>query len=279
MQPRATPFAISFLTLFPETLATWTSSSIWGRAQKAGIVDVDLRQIREYATDKHRKCDDSPCGGGPGLVMRVDVVHRALQATIHDHEKKYAAPSESTATESDKPRRRCVILLEAAGRPFRQEDARALAEYDHLVFLCGHYEGIDTRIREYCDESFSIGDYVLTGGELAALVIADATMRLLPGALGNIDSAVDESFQNHLLEHQQYTRPISYDGKAVPPVLLSGNHRAIERARRRDQMLRTQKMRPDLWSRWERSKADEKIWKDTNIPSLSPVAVTVDEDS
>lgn len=253
------PFAATFVTLFPEAVRSYTSSSILGRAQKADRLVVDDVQIRDFALDKHKNVDDSPCGGGPGLVMRIDVVERALHAAIERDE-------EAAGT----PRRHRVVLFDAAGKTFTQADAERLATYDHVVFLCGRYEGIDARIHDVVDERISIGDFVLTGGEVAGMVVLDATARCLPGVLGNDASAVDESFENGLLEHRQYTRPITHNGRSVPEVLTSGNHGLIDKARRKDQLLRTQRLRPDLFADVELDKKTQKLLKDDRVPSLSP---------
>ena len=247
-------FRASVLTLFPDSIRSIVDASILGRAQKGGILEVEGVDVRAFAQDKHKTVDDSPCGGGPGMILRVDVVHRALQDAI------------ARAGE----RRRRVVLLDAAGAAFKQADARRLATYEHLVLVCGRYEGVDARVAAYVDEAVSIGDYVLTGGELAALVVLDATARHLPGVLGNEASRGDESFEQGLLEHRQYTRPIEYDGRAVPPVLLSGNHRDVARARRKDALARTASLRPDLYARHARTKDDEKILADDRVPTLEP---------
>jgi tRNA (guanine37-N1)-methyltransferase len=251
-----TTFKATVLTLFPDSIRSIVDASILGRAQKAGILAVEGVDVRAYAEDKHRTVDDSPCGGGPGMILRVDVVHRALQDVVA----------------RDGGARRRVVLLDAAGATFRQADARRLATYEHLVLVCGRYEGVDARVAAYVDESISIGDYVLTGGELAALVVLDATARQLPGVLGNEASRGDESHERGLLEHRQYTRPITYDGRSVPPVLMSGNHRDVERARRKDALVRTAALRPDLYARVDRAKADEKLLADDDVPTLEPTS-------
>ena len=200
-----------------------------GRAISSGILVTHDVQIRDFATDKHKTVDDSSCGGGPGQLMKVDVVAPAIRA----------------AKELNIENTR-VILLDPAGQLFTQADSRRLASHEHLIFVCGRYEGIDARIEHYVDESLSIGNYVLTGGELAALVILDATIRHLPGVLGNTESAATESHEDNLLEHRQYTRPIEYEGHRVPEVLIGGNHEAIRSFRQADRVQRTRAMRPDI---------------------------------
>lgn len=221
---------ISFVTLFPEQFQSVLSSSILGRAIKNGVFEAGFVNIRDHGSGKYKKVDDTPCGGGAGQVMRVDVVHKAILAA------KNTYPEQKT----------CVILTDPAAPLFKQEDAERYSKYDHLVFVSGRYEGIDARIKHYVDESRSIGDYVLSGGELASLVMADATVRLLPGALGNEASLQSESHQNKQLEYDQYTRPVSYDGHPVPEVYLSGDHKKIALAREQEQLNKTKKIRPDL---------------------------------
>ena len=215
------------LTLHPDMCAGPVRTSILGRAQKAGLIDVVVHDLRQWAEGKHRQVDDTPYGGGSGMVMRVDVVDRGIQAVC--------------GTDSH------VILTDPTGRPFQQADAQRLAEKKHIVLVCGHYEGIDARVREnLVDEVMSIGDYVLTGGELPALVIIDAVARLLPGVLGNPNSADTESFTNGLLEAPQFTRPREYRGWSVPDVLLSGHHGQIREWRENEGRVLTEAVRPDL---------------------------------
>lgn len=218
---------VDVLTLFPAMVEPALTHSILGRAAKAGVWSLGLHDIREHGLGRHRTVDDSPYGGGSGMVMRADVVGAAIEAV---------------RTEASH-----VILLEPGGTPFSQEVARRLAGHAHLVLVCGHYEGIDARVGEaLVHESISIGDYVLTGGELAACVVVDAVVRLLPGALGNAGSTVEESFSEGLLEYPQYTRPPEWAGRAVPEVLLSGDHARVARWRREQAELRTRALRPDL---------------------------------
>ena len=241
---------ITVLTLFPESLASVLDASILGRARAAGLVTVDAVDMRAFSTNKHRTVDDTPCGGGAGMVLRVDVVQGAL-----------ASVASRTRT----------ILVDARGKPFTQSDARRYAREPHLAIVCGRYEGVDARAERYVDEVVSIGDYVLTGGELAALVIVDAAVRLVPGVLGNETSSEHESHSEQgLLEHRQYTKPIEHDGASVPPVLLGGNHRDIERARRKDALLLTSSRRPDLLVTARLTRSDDKLFADDSVPSLAP---------
>lgn len=203
-----------------------------GRAQSAGLADLRVMDIREHAPGKHRQCDDSPYGGGAGMVMKVNVVDAAIQAA-----------SAQDAEQGVQPK---VILMSPAGRPLTQAVAQELSQEKHLILVCGHYEGIDARIESLVDDEISIGDFVLTGGELAALVIVDAVVRLRPGVLGNSASPEEESFSEGLLEYPQYTRPRSYKGQDVPEVLLSGNHARIDAWREEQSMERTRARRPDL---------------------------------
>lgn len=218
------------LTLFPDMCRAVMATSILGRAAESGHIQVGVHDMREHGVGKHRVVDDTPYGGGSGMVIRVDVVDRALEAvrTPGTH----------------------VVITDPSGVPFTQAVARRLAKVSHLVVLCGHYEGIDGRVREHLvDEAVSIGDYVLTGGELAGLVIVDAVARLHPGVLGNPASLDMESFEHGLLEGPCYTRPRSWRGWEVPEVLMSGHHGRIEAFRLSQAEERTQAVRPDLWAR------------------------------
>lgn len=217
---------ITILTLFPE-MFTALSQSILGRALKSGKFSVDIVDIRDYTEDKHLKCDDYPFGGGAGMVMMAQPIGSAIEAVDPDH----------------KARR---IYLSPKGKTFRQEKVFELVEEEHLVLLCGHYEGVDQRaIDLFIDEEISIGDYVLTGGELPAMVVVDCVARYVEGVLSP-ESLVQESFSENLLEYPQYTRPVEYRGLTVPEVLRSGNHAEIEKWRRAQAEAVTRKMRPDL---------------------------------
>jgi tRNA (guanine37-N1)-methyltransferase len=220
------------LTLFPGMLEGALAESILGKGREAGHLDFRLRDVRDHAEGRHRVCDDSPYGGGAGMVMKPEPVVAAIEAA---------------RAEADAGARVRVVLLTPSARVFRQADARALAaEVDHLVLVCGRYEGIDERVRAYVDDALSLGDFVLSGGEPAALAIVDAVARLVPGVLGNEASAASESFEDGLLEYPQYTRPPAFRGEKVPPVLLSGDHARIARWRRDQALVRTRRWRPDL---------------------------------
>lgn len=218
---------IDVLTLFPEMFAGPLDASIVGRARKAALLDLRIHNLRDWTHDRHKTVDDRPFGGGAGMVMKPGPLFAAI---------------ESLATE-----RTWTILLSPAGRVFAQGVARELAAREHLLFICGSYEGVDERVREaLVDEELSIGDYVLTNGALPAMVIIDAVTRLLPGALGDDESARDESFSHGLLEYPQYTRPANFRGMKVPEVLLGGNHAEIEKWRAQQARRRTAERRPDL---------------------------------
>lgn len=216
----------SILTLHPELVRSPLDHSILGRARADGHVEVEVVDIRDHAPGKHRQADDTPYGGGAGMVMKVDVLDAAIQATR----------SEGSL----------VLLASPSGRRLDQAWATQLREEAHVVLVCGHYEGVDARVEKLVDGEFSIGDYVLTGGEIPSIVLVEAVSRLLPGVLGNSDSAADESFSSGLLEYPQYTRPREYRGWEVPEVLLSGHHARIEAWRRERALERTLQRRPDL---------------------------------
>lgn len=218
------------LTLFPEMIAQGLNTSITGRAIEKGRISVEPINIRDYSHDKHHHVDDAPYGGGAGMVMQPGPVVEAYEALC-----------------SRLNRRPRVIYMTPQGNVFCQEKAKELSQEEDLVFLCGHYEGIDERVlEEIVTDYFSIGDYVLTGGELPAMVMVDAISRMVPGVLSNEDSGCTESFEGNLLEYPQYSRPEEWRGKKVPPVLLSGHHKNIEIWRRQQSILRTKKRRPDL---------------------------------
>lgn len=224
------------LTLFSEMVMDGLNTSIIGRAIEAGLLEINAVNIRDYSTNKHMKVDDYPYGGGAGLVMQPEPVYRAYEDLTKDMKKK--------------PR---VVYLTPQGTTFHQEMAKELAKEEELVFLCGHYEGIDERVlEEIVTDYVSIGDYVLTGGELPAMVMIDSISRLVPGVLHNDDSAGDESFENGLLEYPQYTRPPVFLDKEVPEVLLSGHHENIRKWRHEQSVKRTKERRPDLWEAYEK---------------------------
>ena len=232
------------LTLFPEMVMDGLNTSIIGRAIEAGLLEINAVNIRDYSTNKHMKVDDYPYGGGAGLVMQPEPVYRAYKDLEKDMKKK--------------PR---VVYLTPQGTTFHQEMAKELAKEEELVFLCGHYEGIDERVlEEIVTDYVSIGDYVLTGGELPAMVMIDSISRLVPGVLHNDDSAGDESFENGLLEYPQYTRPPVFLDKEVPEVLLSGHHENIRKWRHEQSVKRTKERRPDLFERAELSEKERKVY-------------------
>ena len=225
------PLRVDILTLFPEMFTPVLGTSIPKRAAEKGLVEYCLTNIRDFAEGVHKSVDDKPFGGGPGMVMMAPVVFAAVETV-----------------EQQDPRPATRILLTPQGRPFDQKLAEALARHPRLLLIAGHYEGFDERIIEGLRPlELSIGDYVLSGGELAAMVVVDAIVRLLPGALGAEDGAADETFAGGLLEHPQYTRPREFRGMVVPEVLLSGNHQAIAAWRLEQRKKRTRQRRPDLW--------------------------------
>ena len=236
------------LTLFKDMVENCMNTSIMGRAIDKGLINLDVIDIRDYACNKHNRVDDYPYGGGAGMVMQAEPVYKACEA------------ARTLLKEKGKTR---LIYLSPIGRTFTQEVAKELAEEESLIFLCGHYEGIDERVLEMeVDDYISLGDFVLTGGELPAACVMDAVARLVPGVLNNDDSASDESFEGNTLEYPQYTRPEEFMGKIVPEVLLSGHHANIARWRREQSLLRTMEHRPDLMEKVELDKKDKKFLKE-----------------
>lgn len=220
------------LTLFPDMITQGLNTSIIGRAQEKGLLSINAVNIRDYTLDKHKKVDDYPYGGGAGMLMQAQPVYDACMAVKQDKNTR-------------------VIYLTPQGRTFDQQIAQELAREEELIFLCGHYEGIDERVlEEVVTDYVSIGDYVLTGGELPAMVMIDTISRLVPGVLNNDDSAVTESFADGLLEYPQYSRPEEWHGKKVPAILLSGHHENVEKWRLEQAKERTRERRPDMWERW-----------------------------
>ena len=228
---------IDILTLFPEMVRTILGESITGRALKNNLYELNTVNIRDFTEDKHRRVDDSPYGGGSGMVMEAQPIYDAYTSVCSDDAK--------------------VIYLSPQGKPFCQQKAKEFSKEKHLIFLCGHYEGVDERVlEEIVDEEISLGDFVLTGGEIAACAVCDALLRLVPGVLGNDDCASEESFEENLLEYPQYTRPEEVLGRRVPEVLLSGHHKNIEQFRREKSLERTFYKRPDLLEKAELTEAD-----------------------
>jgi len=219
---------VDFLTLFPSMFEGPLSASLLGKARERALIDVRVHNLRDWSTDKkHHKMDDRPYGGGPGMVLQAEPIYRALKA-VRGRRKTH------------------VIYLSPQGQPLTQALVQKLAKYPSLVFLCGHYEGIDERAMSSVDTEISIGDYVLTGGELPAMVVADAMIRIVPGVVKEADSITNDSFQKNRLDYPHYTRPALWRGKKVPDVLLSGNHKTIAEWREKTAMAVTAKKRPDL---------------------------------
>jgi tRNA (guanine37-N1)-methyltransferase len=233
------------LTLFPEMFLSIFESSIIKKAREKALIDIQVHDIRNYASGRHRVTDDAPFGGGGGMVMKVEPIDLALAALE-------LRPGEGP-----------VILMSPQGETFRQETAEELARCRRLVLICGHYEGVDERVKEHlADREISIGDFVLTGGELSAMMIVDAVARLIPGVLGNSESAKTDSFSSGLLEYPQYTRPQEYRGWKVPEVLVNGNHRDIDYWRRRQSLARTWRRRPELLEKIDLSDSDRSILRE-----------------
>ena len=231
---------ITVMTLFAEMFNDFLHTSIVGRSIDRGLAEVDFVNYRDFAHDNYRHVDDTPFGGGPGMVMKCQPVLDALASVRND--SSY------------------VVMMNPAGTPYTQAKARELAGKEHLILMCGHYEGMDARIENHIDECISIGDYVLTGGELAAMVVMDSVIRLQKGSIKE-DSASDESFENGLLEYPQYTQPADYNGEKVPEILLSGNHAKIRAWRLKQALERTKKIRPDLYEKYELSDEEKKMLK------------------
>lgn len=229
---------VDFVTLFPEMVLDACRHSILGRAETSGKVSFSASNPRDFATDKHRTVDDTPYGGGPGMLMKPDVVTAAIRNLR-------------------KEERAATVLCEPSGKIFTQSDARELAGFDQVIFVCGHYEGIDDRVRQlFATHVFSIGDYVLTGGELPALVMADAVVRLIPGVLGSAESLEIDSHEGGLLSAPQFTRPEVFEGLEVPEVLRGGDHKRAEKWKREQALKTTRANRPDLFCRADLEKTD-----------------------
>ena len=232
---------IDIISLFPKIFTGPLTESLLKRAQEKNIINIKIHNLRDYAQNKYRTVDDAPYGGGPGMIMKVDVFHRALQKVIESRSN----------TIKDKP---YIILMTPQGKILSQNLAKKISRYNWLIIICGHFEGYDERIRSYVDAEISIGDYILTGGELPAMVLTDTVVRLIPGVVGKKLSLKEESLRlqtgglkiKKLLEYPQYTRPEKYLNKKVPKILISGNHQAIANWRQEQALKRTQKRRPDL---------------------------------
>lgn len=231
---------IQYVTMFPENYDSFLSSVLMKRAQKKGILSCSITDIRDFADGSYRHIDDSVCGGGAGMVLKCEPLIHAIRAarTPHSH----------------------VIFLDPAGAVYDQAKAHELAEREDLVFVCGHYEGFDARIYEEADELISLGDFILSGGELASQIITDSIVRLLPGVI-RTSSTEEESFEQPRLEYEQYTRPIDFEGRKVPDVLLSGNHERIRQWRVLSSLLRTMKYRPDLLEKYPMNEEEKKLYE------------------
>jgi len=230
---------ISVITIFPEIFDA-LKYGITGQALKDGGYELNLVNLRDFTTDVHKTVDDRPFGGGPGMVMLIEPLYKAINAVDPSH--------------------RCHrILMGCSGKVFSQKMAANLAKRDEILFICGRYEGVDERIAHFIDEEISLGDFVLSGGELAVCAIIDSVVRLLPGVVGNPDSVLDESFSAELLEYPQYTRPRDFMGYRVPDILFSGNHEQIRRWRRYQSIIRTKERRPDLYEKFSLTDEDKKI--------------------
>ena len=236
---------ISILTLFPEMFSIFDHSII-GRAREKDLVNLEYYNIRDYSLNKHKKVDDYPYGGGAGMVMTPQPIIDSIKAAKEKNSGK-------------------VIFLGPRGKTFNQEMAQELSKEENLIFLCGHYEGIDERAYKHIDMEVSLGDFVLTGGEMAAIPVIDSVLRLIPGVLGKEESFMDESYSDGLLEYPQYTRPEVYEGERVPEVLLSGHHENIRKWRRKQSLLITKERRKDLYKNLQLTKEDIKILKDDRL--------------
>lgn len=236
---------VDILSLFPSMFSGPFDDSIIRRAKENGILDIHILNPRDFAFDRHKHVDDSPFGGGSGMVLKPEPMYRAMCFLL----------------ETTSFARRRVLLMSPDGVTFTQKKAKELADFEQLIFICGHYEGFDARIMELADEILSIGDYVLTGGELPAMVMVDAVARMLPGVLGSEESAPTDSFYHGLLEYPQYTRPRDYHGKVVPEVLFSGDHAKIAAWRRRESLRLTFERRPDLLANVELTDEDRRFLK------------------
>ncbi len=231
------------LTLFPEMFAGPFSDSIIKKARENGLIEINLIDIRDYTTDKHNTADDYPYGGGAGMVLKVDPIYYALEDITDNFHKKASS-----------------ILLTPRGQRLDQKMVKEFSKNNHLILICGHYEGVDQRITDnFIDYEISIGDYVLTGGEIPAMVIVDAVSRMLPDVLGHADSKKNDSYYKGILDHPHYTRPRSFKDMEVPPILLSGNHQLIDRWRKKEALRKTYLMRPDLLKKTEMTEQQKEL--------------------
>jgi tRNA (guanine37-N1)-methyltransferase len=237
---------VQVVTIFPELIDAFGSVGLISKACAAGILRIETMSPRTFTHDKHQTVDDAPYGGGSGMVMLPEPIMSAVEAL------------DQTCSEAGEERAHRIVLT-PSGAPFTQAHARRLAQKPALMLICGRYEGIDDRVREQCDEELSLGDFVLNGGEVAAIAVIEAVSRLLPGMLGNAESLTEESHTSGLLEYPHFTRPRSFRGRDVPEILLSGNHAAIARWRRKQSLIKTRAARPDLFAQLELTKEDRKL--------------------
>ena len=245
----ASPWRATVLTLFPEMFPGPLGVSLAGKALASGVWQLEARDIRDFATDRHRSVDDTPAGGGPGMVLRADVLAAAIDAAD---------------IASDRPKERPRLLMSPRGRPLTQSRVRQLAEGPGPLIACGRFEGVDQRVIEARQlEEISVGDYVLSGGEIAAMALIDACVRLLPGVMGKLESGTDESFSAGLLEYPQYTRPQVFEGRPIPDILTSGDHAKVAAWRQAEAEALTRQRRPDLWALKTGSRACQKPPKNT----------------
>lgn len=243
---------IDVLSLFPEMFAGPMNTSIIGKAQEKGLIDLTVHDFRQYAENKHGHVDDYPFGGGAGMLLQVGPIYRQLQAI----DERLVAKDRQ-----ERPQNTRVILMDPAGEILTQQKAEALSQEEQLIFICGHYEGYDERIRTYVTDEISLGDFILTGGELGAMCVIDSTVRLLADAVGNSESVETESFSTGLLEYPQYTRPREFMGMTVPDILLSGDHQKIATWKEKQALKRTYERRPDLLAHYALT-AEQQAWID-----------------
>ena len=244
---------ITILTLFPEMFDGFMNNSIIKRAISKGIVEINIVNIRDYTLDKHHRVDSAPIGGGAGLIMKCQPIIDCLNANKKEGSK--------------------TILLSPRGKQFNQQIAHNLSQNPDILLICGHYEGVDERVNDYVDELISIGDYILTGGEIGAMAISDSIIRLLDGSISN-ESVLEESFENGLLEYPQYTEPFDFDGKKVPDILYSGNHEAIDKWRKKQSLKLTYKYRPDLFDKYPLDKKEKKLLEEDDNPAWEDKAIS-----
>jgi tRNA (guanine37-N1)-methyltransferase len=266
---------IDFLTLLPHMVAPVLQASVVGRACAAGRFTWRAVPVRAFATGRHRITDEPPFGGGAGMVMKVEPLVRAIRWAIHHGPEVPAPHADAHDTRVDTPgavKQGHVILMDPAGAPFTQDVARRLAALPHLVLVCGRYEGVDERVRSHVDEEIRVSEAVVTGGELPALVVADAVVRLLPGALGNPGSTLEESHAGGLLEYPQFTRPREFEGMCVPDVLISGNHADVAQWRRQQSLLRTRERMPERFKTLQLSARDVRLLAQADGKVLSAIS-------